>query len=634
MLQAIRSQVGSWIVKILFAFLILSFAVWGIGDIFRGPGPDSVVAEIGQMEITVREVDQAFDDRLRELRRTLGPELDTETAISLGLLDQALDQLVETALLDQAAFDTGIRPSDELLADLVRQQEVFHDPETGRFSRARFENALSQTRLTEEGYLQSLRREITQRLITGPVIAAGQLPAVMAEELLRFRGEGRVAEIVRVDAAGLAATIPAPTDADLTAFHQDNPDRYTAPEYRDLSVVLFTAQDLADEIQLSEQDVLDEYFAQADRYQRNEPIRRFDQILLATNQADLANNVAAEARRGLDLNAAAAAAGAVGISAITLDWTTQGEMLPALADIAFSLPSGGVSDPVQSPFGWHVLVVTDVADDGILPLEAVREEVEGAARLNRALDSLFEVANAFDDALAGGSSLDEAGASLGLEVRRLPALSAAAESRDGMAPPPIIALPSIVETAFALPEGELSTLEETAARDGYFVVRVDRVIEPALRPLAEVRAQVANDWRADRQLAAAREIADAAASRLAGGVSAVTAAAGIPAAEAAQTEALLRDGSNRGVWPPALVERLYAMTRSEVAVVLGSRTAFAVRLDEVLPATPDDDAIAEVQRSTGTAIAEDLLIQFVAGLRQLYEVEIDQSALDVLRSES
>jgi hypothetical protein len=36
MLQALRSTVGSWIVKILFVLLILSFGVWGIGDIFRG----------------------------------------------------------------------------------------------------------------------------------------------------------------------------------------------------------------------------------------------------------------------------------------------------------------------------------------------------------------------------------------------------------------------------------------------------------------------------------------------------------------------------------------------------------------------------------------------------------------------
>ena len=46
MLQAIRSRAGSYVVKILFALLILTFGIWGIGDIFRNRGSDTVVATV------------------------------------------------------------------------------------------------------------------------------------------------------------------------------------------------------------------------------------------------------------------------------------------------------------------------------------------------------------------------------------------------------------------------------------------------------------------------------------------------------------------------------------------------------------------------------------------------------------
>ena len=634
MLQAIRSKVGSWIVKILFAFLILSFAVWGIGDIFRGAGPDTVVAEVGEIDITVGDVDRAFDNQLRQLRRTLGPEIDAQAAMSLGLLDQALEQLVDTALVSQAAFDVGIAPSDALLADLVRQQEMFHDPETGRFSRARFEQALSQNRLTEAGYLQILRGEITQRLVTGAVAAAGQAPEILAEELLRFHREGRVAEVIQIDAAALASQVSDPTDSELATFHEVNASLFTAPEFRELSVIQFTAEDLANEIQLSEEDLVDEYYARGDLYQRGQPIRRFDQLLLAAGQQSLAAAVVARTREGLALEDAATAAGAEAAAVIPLDWTTQGEMLPALADVAFALPEGGVSDPIQSPFGWHILVVTDAADDGVLPLDAVRDEVEAAARLDRALDSLFEVANAFDDALAGGAGLEQAGTSLGLDILRIPPVSYAGEGRDGAPVPPVPALPSILNTAFGLAGGELSALEETEQRDGYYVVRVDRVIEPMLRPLPEIRDEVIARWRVDQQVRAAQEIAEAAAIRLEAGDGAAATAARLQAAHAAETAALHRDGSNRGDWPLALVDQLYVMAPGATAVVAGDDFVLAARLIEVVPAEPNADAIAEARRLIAVSLAEDLLAQFVAGLRDAYEVEIDRSALDILRGDS
>ena len=71
MLQALRSTVGSWVVKILFALLILSFAVWGIGDIFRGR-TDTTVAEVGDVKISTQELDNAFRQELNRLRQMLG----------------------------------------------------------------------------------------------------------------------------------------------------------------------------------------------------------------------------------------------------------------------------------------------------------------------------------------------------------------------------------------------------------------------------------------------------------------------------------------------------------------------------------------------------------------------------------
>ena len=47
MLQTLRKSVGSFVIKILFGLLVLSFAVWGIGDTFFFGGASNTVAEVG-----------------------------------------------------------------------------------------------------------------------------------------------------------------------------------------------------------------------------------------------------------------------------------------------------------------------------------------------------------------------------------------------------------------------------------------------------------------------------------------------------------------------------------------------------------------------------------------------------------
>ena len=47
-------------------FLVISFAIWGIGDIFRGFGRNGV-ATIGGAEISIEQFRQFYNDRLQQL---------------------------------------------------------------------------------------------------------------------------------------------------------------------------------------------------------------------------------------------------------------------------------------------------------------------------------------------------------------------------------------------------------------------------------------------------------------------------------------------------------------------------------------------------------------------------------------
>ncbi len=66
-----------------------------------------------------------------------------------------------------------------------------------------------------------------------------------------------------------------------------------------------------------------------------------------------------------------------------LGFFVHGDMVPAFADAAFALDAGQISEPVQSPYGWHLIKVEEKRDRPAPTYEEVRPVI--ADELGRAL---------------------------------------------------------------------------------------------------------------------------------------------------------------------------------------------------------------------------------------------------------
>ena len=127
MLATLRSKVSSWVVKIFFGILVLSFAVWGIGDIFRGPGKDVVIANVGDIDIRSKEFTTLLNRQIQALNKAVGMELADEQLRTMGLVDGTLNNLIERSLFDAAADDLGLAVSNELVRDRILNAEEFKE---------------------------------------------------------------------------------------------------------------------------------------------------------------------------------------------------------------------------------------------------------------------------------------------------------------------------------------------------------------------------------------------------------------------------------------------------------------------------------------------------------------------------
>jgi len=615
----------------IFSFLIIvSFAIWGIGDIFRGR-TRNVVATVDDVEIGANDLSREYRLEIERLSRLTGRAIDSEEARQLGVAKRALDAIVTRTLYNLEARRLGLAIGEDALRRTIASTPAFQSA-AGRFDSGAFASALAAAGMTEQQYVTLLRNDLRRSQLldslTGPIAA----PKFVAEAIYKFREERRTADFFVVESASVGA-VGEPTEAELEKFHKDNAPRYTAPEYRALTYIAVTTDDLVDEIAVSEDEIRAEYDDRRDSLIAPEK-RTVEQIL--TPDKKTAEEARKRLSEGADFLAVAKEVADMSPDAVKLGALTRDElagMVGEAADDVFALDEGGVSQPVKSPFGWHVFRVVAIEPARAPSLDELRDSLKRDVARRKAVDALYRLTNKLDDELGGGATLEEAAQSLELPLRKIPAVSAAGAGPDGRQVEGLPRAPEFLETAFSLSSGDTSLVTE--AKDGsYFVVRVDGVTPSALRPLDQVRDQVAADWRAARRAEIAAKRAEDAAKRINEGV-AFAAVAKELGVEPKVSAAMRRDGNGAGpAFSPLVVDALFRLEKGKATsgpTIRGEGYVVA-RLSDVIVPDPaaDKDAVAKLREELQNSYAADVTVNFRRYLEARYPVTIDEAAVATL----
>ena len=622
MLDSLRRHATGWVAKVLFGILVLSFAVWGIGDIFRVPRGGGTIAEVAGTTVTAQEVRDEFERRLRQMQQEFGPSIDRRAAVSFGVLQQAVDVTVARRLVDAHAAALRLTAGDDTVAEAIRQDPALQG--AGGFERERFELLLRGMGMSEADYVAAVRGDLVRNDLIGALTGAVAAPEAMARKLVEHRLEQRKGRELVVDAAPIA--IEPPSEEALAAYLAANARTYEAPEYRTITLVTLAAEDLLGEIEIDEADLQAAYDARIDLYRTPEQ-RRLEQ-LLAPDEATIRRAAEAVAA-GRSFTEVTGELGEAGVERSELGPLAAGDLPEALDEAAFALAEGAVSAPVQTPFGWHLLRITEIVPEHVQPLAEVADELRRELALERAADRMPDVANRLDDELAAGTTLDEAARSQGLELETLARVDRTGHTpaHERLAADRLT--PEILERAFQAAQGETSLLEQTD--DGrYFVFRVDAVEPARERPLAEVRGEVEQAWRAAEQQTRAKARAEELRAQAGSAEALVALAAEHADARLVALGPVMRsdDGEAAGLGAAA-VAALFATRAGEVAasVVEVPGGAAAVAVEEVIPATVDAEVLEATRRAVGQSLRAELLGAYESALRSRYPVAVDQTAL-------
>ena len=624
MLRGLRKASSNWLGKAVMAavvgFLVISFAIWGIGDIFRGFGR-STVAKIGRNELTIEQFRTLYNDRLQQFSRQLGRPISADQARSTGLDRVIVGQIFSEILLDERTRALGLALSDAEVAKLITNDPGFRGA-NGEFDRFRFEQTIRNAGYTEPRYVAEQRRQALRRELAGTIASGLDAPKAMVEALNRYQNEQRSIEYVLLDRA-LAGDIASPPPEVLAKYFEERKILFRTPEYRKLVIVSLIPSELARWIEISDADLKRAYEERRARYIT--PERRH--IL----QVDFPNAEAASAAAERIAKGASFVdiAKELGKSEKDIDLGTLPKAAiidRAVADAAFSLKEGEVSAPVQGRFGTVLVQVLKIEPEQGRPFDQVAGELKQELATARAKNDIFDLYNKIEDARAEGKSLAEAAANLKLEARTV---ELDRSGRDPAGAP--VKLPDaqrLLPAAFTTDIGvERDPLQ---FEDGYIWYDVAGISPSRERSLEEVKDQVEARWR-EQEMAMRL---DAKATGMLDKLKAGETLAQVAAADHLKVEKLsgLKRGEASGPLAAAGVDAVFRTAKDGAGKAdgaqAGEQIVFRVT-DIVVPSL--DKASEEAKRavqSLNRGLSEDILTEYLAWLEREIGVTINQSALN------
>ncbi len=622
MMEAMRKGAGTWIAKIFIALLVLSFAVWGIADIFGGYG-SKTVATVGDTEITTVEYQNEFQRELRVISTRLGRNVTIADAREMGIDGQVILRLIGDAALETQAKLLGLGVTGKAVGARLMRQAAFQDS-SGKFDRERFYRLLQANNLSEQAFMERQRRSIIMQQITGAVTDGGPPPKTLVDAANRFANETRKLSYLTVPKSKLGE-IEEPSAEKLRDYYNTHKGEFRAPEFRKVGVIQLTPVTLAKSIEIPEVDIKASFENNKVRF--NRPERRT--VLQIAFPDDAAAKEAHEKlKNGADFMEVAKERGFTesDVNLGTLD--RNGISDKKIADAVFSLEEGKFSEPVTGDLATVIAMVTKIVPSEIKTFEEMRDRLRQAIAAERAGEKILDVYDKIEDERAGGATLAEIASKLQLKYAGIPAVDSRGFDENSKEVDLLVTQPKALRAIFKSTVGLETDPEETSDR-GYIWYEVLKVTQERLKPFDDVKLDAETKWR-ETQLRTllsgkGQELVD----KLRGGSTLADLAQQFDL-EVKVSRPLKRNDRADDI-PNAAIQQAFALKQGEfgsAATVNGEgRVVFTVS-ESAVPKSADANMKKQLVQALAPQVADDLIVQYIRGLRKEFGVNVNQTVFE------
>lgn len=397
MLSIIREHADSWMIKailwlIIFAFIGTIFYSWGMGGSANSGG--GVLASVNGQKILQGEYERTFNNIVDFYRQQFRNQFSNDLIKQLDLKNQALEALIQKKILLLEAKNQNIQVSDEEVVSQIKNFPLFQDNKN--FSETAYRNYIKSQRLTpgefEEGQRETLLLDKLEKMFRTNSKAS---KSEILEEFSNQEDKVKL-EYVRFTSDHFESELKI-TDQDLQTFFQANKARFEVPPQIRVKYVKVEPKNLESQIEPREEDIEDYYQTKIADFNVKKKYKA-SHILTHLKPSDIEGDFPEKEKqkkadeeakqksmellerinKGADFGEVAKkhsddpASGANGGS---LGEFPKGTMVSAFEKALDKLKPGEISEPVLSPFGYHIIKLEDVKEQRIKPLTEVKEEI-------------------------------------------------------------------------------------------------------------------------------------------------------------------------------------------------------------------------------------------------------------------
>lgn len=562
MLDKIREGSQGAIAKGILGFVVLTFAISGVGSYFSSSVNDAVAVVNGE-KISRTKFEQQFQSTRMRMQQQYGEMFDSLAADKTymnTLRQQVVDSLIDETLFKQHAQELKLAVSDQAIKEFIVKMPQFQTD--GKFDQTMFDAVLRQNNLTPDQFAELLRTDIQRnQYLLGVSASEFALPSEL-KQLMQLQQQTRDAQWLNVKADAFVSKVEK-DEQKLKDWYQINQAKYETPEQVALQYVELKGSDLAQGIEVSEADAKAFYDANSARY-KSEERRRVSHILLES--ADDSDTVKANAeellkqvQQGADFAELAKKNSADSLSAEKggdLDYISRDVMEPEFEKAAYALQKvGDVSPVIKTSFGYHLIKLTDLAAPQEKPFADVKAEIIATLKAEKAQEKFVELQQKLGEtAFEVADSLEEAAKAVGSTVKTTPLFARNAA-------PAEVNLPKLLDLAFSADFVDSTTNSDVIdlGNQHVVVVRLAEHKKAQVRPFDDVKAEVEKAYVAEQSAV----LADAAATAMLNELTSGKALADVAAANQLTVESLSTVARFGGQTDAQIRTKLFEMARPQ-----------------------------------------------------------------------
>lgn len=633
--RIIFSTPGKIVALLLLVALGVGFAMMDVQNLgVGGPSASGALVQVGDKKLTQQEMQDRLRNALERVRQQQ-PMLDMAQFVRTGGFEQVLNQVIDGMALEEYADQHGMVVSPAAIDGQIASIPAFQGFD-GKFSQQRFDQFLSEQRITAEQVRSDIRRETLVQWLMAPIANPGPVPAELALPYASLMLERRKGSVGYIPIGAIAPGNP-PTEAELQAHYKKNLGRYTLPERRVVRYAVVTPTQFEAGAKATEAEIAAEYKKNAAQYAASTR-RNLAQIIVADENA--AKAIAAKVKAGTSM---ADAAKAAGLQASTVPNAEKEAFArtssAAIANAAFAGTQGAVVGPLRSPLGWHIVRVEGIEQVAGKSLDQVRGELAETIAKTKLATALADLRARIDGEIADNATFDEV-----VGASKLKAETSAPLFADGRtlgageaAPDPTLA--QIAQAGFAMETGDDPQLIPLGEEGAFALVKTDRIVAAAPRPLTEIQPNVADDLVRSRQLDGARKAANAIVAKLGKGMPIAQAMkeSGLKLPAIQPLDASRGQLAQMGDQLPPPVRLMFSMAEKKAKAIPAPERGgyWIVQLDDIEEGNAKGNAalIGQTRGQLGQLIGNEYAEQFAAAARKAVKVKRNEAAIAALKAQ-